>query len=272
MIPIGILTAPGGSSLDPATVAFNARVVVAGGTLSNNEITAINTLVLSLKSANIWNSLLCIYPMVGASAASCAQNLKSASFTGIFSSGWTFSSNGAKPDGTTAYMETNFNFFTQASMSNAHFSMYSRTQNSSVNGFQLGAKENIGGPEIGLYQYYSVVSVKGGTYIEYPNTAPKINNSNTLGYQIVSRLSTTNARLYFNGSLLNVNTDTQTPGFQVNKTIYLAAMNPPISQPIINYTPHENAFTTFGNGLNDTEANNLYTAVQAFQTTLSRQV
>ena len=38
------------------------------------------------------------------------------------------------------------------------------------------------------------------------------------------------------------------------------------------YTPHQNAFTSIGDGLTDTEAANLYTAVQAFQTALNRQV
>jgi hypothetical protein len=38
------------------------------------------------------------------------------------------------------------------------------------------------------------------------------------------------------------------------------------------YTTKECAFASIGDGLTDTEASNFYTAVQAFQTTLSRQV
>jgi hypothetical protein len=34
----------------------------------------------------------------------------------------------------------------------------------------------------------------------------------------------------------------------------------------------ECAFSSIGDGLTDTQASNFYTAVQAFQTTLSRQV
>ena len=50
-----------------------------------------------------------IYPMVGASAAACAQNLKSSSFTGTFTSGWTFASSGVTPNGTSAYFNTYIN-------------------------------------------------------------------------------------------------------------------------------------------------------------------
>jgi hypothetical protein len=39
-----------------------------------------------------------------------------------------------------------------------------------------------------------------------------------------------------------------------------------------NYFNNEIAFSSIGDGLTDTEAANFYTAVQAYQTTLSRQV
>jgi hypothetical protein len=38
------------------------------------------------------------------------------------------------------------------------------------------------------------------------------------------------------------------------------------------YSTKECAFASIGDGLTDTEAGNLYTAVQAYQTTLGRQV
>jgi hypothetical protein len=61
-----------------------------------------------------------IYPMVGASAAACAQNLKSSSFTGTFSSGWTFASTGVTPNGTSAYMDTTFLPSTSFTNNNTH--------------------------------------------------------------------------------------------------------------------------------------------------------
>jgi len=40
----------------------------------------------------------------------------------------------------------------------------------------------------------------------------------------------------------------------------------------IEYSNRNIAFASIGDGITDTEASNFYTAVQAFQTTLSRQV
>ena len=50
-------------------------------------------------------------------------------------------------------------------------------------------------------------------------------------------------------------------------SIYIAA-----SRNQANYFNNQLAFSSIGDGLTDTEAANLYTRVQAFQTSLSRQV
>ena len=65
--------------VDPDAAAFFARVTAAGGTLSATEQTAVNTLVVTMKADGTWTPMKAIYPMVGASAAACAQNLKSSS-------------------------------------------------------------------------------------------------------------------------------------------------------------------------------------------------
>ena len=94
------------ASFDADAVAFFGRVTTAGGSLSATEKAAVNTLVVQMKADGTWTPMKAIYPMVGASAAACAQNLKSASFTGTFSSGWTFASTGVTGNGTSAYMDT----------------------------------------------------------------------------------------------------------------------------------------------------------------------
>ena len=82
------------ASFDADAGAFFGRVTTAGGSLSLTEKQAVNQLVLDLKANSLWTPMKAIYPMVGASAAACAQNLKSSCFTGTFSSGWTFASGG----------------------------------------------------------------------------------------------------------------------------------------------------------------------------------
>ena len=113
--------------IDADAQAFFDRVTAATGTLSATEKSAINTLVVQMKADNIWNSMKAIYPMVGSSAAACAQNLKSSSFTGSFTSGWTFASTGVTPNGTSAYFDTFFIPSVEFSGANASISVYTRT-------------------------------------------------------------------------------------------------------------------------------------------------
>jgi S-DNA-T family DNA segregation ATPase FtsK/SpoIIIE len=55
-----------------------------------------------------------------------------------------------------------------------------------------------------------------------------------------------------------------------DKEIYLGCLN--LDGTAAQFSNYENAFASIGDGLTDTEASNFYTAVQAFQTTLGRQV
>ena len=54
--------------------------------------------------------------------------------------------------------------------------------------------------------------------------------------------------------------------------IYIGAYNAYLNGTPAQYSNHQQALTSIGNGLTDTEAANYYTAVQAFQTTLGRNV
>ena len=133
----GVFTLRGGSfggrfqaSVSPSdsdAQAFFSRVTTAGGTLSATEQSAITTLVTSLKSTGIWTAMKAIYPMVGSSAAACAQNLVSSSFTGTFSSGWTYANTGVTPNGTSAFMNTGLNIAANLLQNNTHISVYLRT-------------------------------------------------------------------------------------------------------------------------------------------------
>jgi len=138
---IGILASQGG--FDSDAQAFFDRVDTAGGTLSDTEKAAVNQLVLDMKADGIWSYMKAIYPMVGASAAACAQNLRSSSFTGSFSSGWTFASTGVKGNGTSTFMDTNLSSNTSLSLNDLSLSIYSRTD-SNIGG-DIGDKNLTGG-------------------------------------------------------------------------------------------------------------------------------
>lgn len=252
--------------ISDAGLFFN-RVTAAGGTLTQTERSAVSRLVNDLKSANLWDSMKAIYPMVGASAAACAQNLKNSSFTGTFSSGWTFSSNGALPNGTSAYMNTALNPNGTLNYDSFHLSYYSRTQSLGYDGGVIG-QGNGSSNNTYLAPYYPGVAAKFFLNGNYPTNAVSINNTTTIGL-IVGNKEAINARkLYLNSTLLVTNTTSYTNTFN-NNTFYLGALNYGTAQY---FTSYQCAFCSIGDGLTNIQESNLYTTVQAFQTTLGRQV
>ena len=84
---------------DPDAQAFFNAVEGGGDTLTPTEKSAVNTLVLNLKSDNLWNSLDCFYPFVGGTSSSTKWNLKDprdldAAFRITWTGGMSFASSG----------------------------------------------------------------------------------------------------------------------------------------------------------------------------------
>lgn len=251
--------------IDPDFTAFNARVIAAGGTLNATEESAIQNLCIALKDANIWGSLKAIYPMVGASAAACAQNLKSSSFTGTFNGTLTYASSGVTPNGTSGYLDTNLQMDTNLSVNSNHISYYSRTPDAINSKFDYGAIQGSNPAHYGVFRYVGDMAFfvngheTGTQWIDTPN-------SNGSGFFISNRQSSNIFKAVRNSSILATNTTTNTGGMP-SINMYIMRVNGSNL-----YGIRECAFASIGDGLSDTQAADFYTAVQAFQTTLGRQV
>lgn len=246
---------------DSDAQAFFQRVADANGTLSATEKTAVNTLVVQMKFDGIWNSMKAIYPMVGASDAACKQNLKSSSFTGSFSSGWTFASKGVKGDGISAFMNTNFNPSINMINDSASMAVYNRTIN--PNNGRHGLRDNAGGTElickIGTVAF-PIINV-GSNFGGFSFT------SNGQGFIQAIRTSATRIVGLQNSSLF-IGSQNQ---YRMNANFLISASNVLGTTPL-NFSNQEIAFFSLGDGLTDAEAGLFYTAVQNFNTTLLRQV
>jgi len=260
------------SLMDVDATAFFNRVIAAGGSLTVNEQNAINILVNEMKAANVWNSMQAIYPMVGSSAAACAQNLKSASFTGTFSSGWTFASTGVTPNGTSAFMDTGCNpSFLTNWITNNHQSFYSRTQTPSGSGWNIGIGNSFSGsPLFGLAVVRSgnVAIYDSGFYLTGRTTSTQ---SDGRAFWLGSCTASNLRKLIKNGSVISTNTTSDTIAAS-NGNIAIGALYDTSSSSANFFMSQQCAFSSIGDGLTDTQAANFYTAVQTFQTTLSRQV
>ena len=242
---------------DADAQAFFDRVATAGGTLSTTEKLATNQLVLDMKSAGIWTAMRAVYPMVGASAAACAQNLKSSSFTGTFTSGWTFASTGVTPNGTSAYMNSGLNASTNLSPTSLSFGGYTSSM-ADATGYH--------GAFISNYFMQSFKSYNFTEYYRTTNTSIMIAGG-TLGMVQANQVGT-DSRIYKNNTLgtNDINLMVSLP----NVNMFIGGTNNGGSGTF--FDNHLISYYYYADGLNPTQALNHYTAVQAFQTTLSRQV
>jgi hypothetical protein len=258
-----------GSAFDPDALAFFGRVTSAGGTLSNTEKNAVNQLVLDMKSYGIWTSMKAIYPMVGASASACAQNLRSASFTGSFSSGWTFSANGVQGNGTSAFFNTALNTLTNLTSTSTHLSIYVRNNSNGGGGspYDLANATNSGmtvNPTYLIARYSSNLAYLGIADVNYGTTSASLDSR---GFWLGATNGSRAQNLYKNATLVGVGTGS---GNFANNNLYLGSANGG-GTPFF-FSDKQFALCSIGDGLNATQQSNFYTAVQTFQTTLSRQV
>tara|TARA_R110000822_G_scaffold234896_1_gene365867 strand:- start:135 stop:944 length:810 start_codon:yes stop_codon:yes gene_type:complete len=255
-----------GVSYDPDALAFFGRVDAATATtdfLTVTEKDAVNDLVLQMKSDLIWTSMKAIYPMVGGGTgtlaqkqAACEQNLVSSSFTGTFSSGWTFASTGVTP--TNAYMITGLAPSGNLSQNSAHVSSYIRGTNA-ANQIYMGSKD--AGSNLIYVLNFGFVAVNNGD-----QAATNLAGQN--GFLLNTRTSITNLVQYRNATAVNTLSVTST-GLNT-QPIWIGAYNN--NGAILFPSNNEIAFSSIGDGLSTLEESDFYTAVNTFQTTLLRNV
>ena len=263
-VKVGVRVASGGGGIDTDAQAF----ITAASITDSTQQSAINTLVTQLKGYGIWTKLKAVYPFVGGTASSHKFNLKDprdldAAFRLQFYGGWTHSSTGALPNGTTAYADTLFVPNSNLSVNSAHLSKYNRTN------------DLVGNKLDGVYDSYNNTLYQ----INYPVATTNIGNvatmisyvqTDTRGLFTTSRTSSTSVKTYKNSTQQGA-TNTTLNSVLPAKKVYLAARNDDNVDPYF-YNTYETAFFSLGDGLSDTETTNMYTAVQLFNTTLNRQV
>jgi hypothetical protein len=256
------------ASFDADAVAFFGRVTTAGGSLSATEKAAVNTLVVQMKANSLWTPMKAIYPMVGASASACAQNLKSSSFTGTFTSGWTFASTGVTGNGSSTYMDTTLiPSVSIASLNSTHLSYYVNT-NVGIQKFQIGVRGGVVNSDLFIGARWNTTenfnAVNNDTNANF-----KSELNNVKGFLAVSRINSTIYK-YYKDNTLSATYSVNSTSLPNTYPIWIGALN--LSGSILFPDTSQCAFASIGDGLTDTQASNFYTAVQAMQVTLSRSV
>ena len=252
-----------GGGVDPDAQAF----ITAASITNPTQQSAINQLVLDSKGYSIWSKFIAIYPIVGGVASSHAVNLKTpGTYNLTFSTGWTHSANGMTPNGSSAYADTALNPSSALTLNSTHLSFYSRTN--------VSASQR----EIAIYQAGDNPTIALGTNFgneisDHYNYNQRISASiaSSTGFYISARTTSTSHKLYKNNTTLGTNTSTNVNSLP-NGNLFIGASNNTTLGVISSYSTKQCAFASIGYGLTDTDAANFYTAVQAYQTALSRNV
>ena len=253
-----------GGGVDPDAQAF----ITAASITDPTQQSAINTLVVDLKGYNIWTKFKAIYPIVGGSASSHKWNLKDprdldAAFRLTFATGWTHSSTGMTPDGVSAFANTFLAPSSVLSLDSTHISGYLRT-NLQYAG-PIISTENAGSYDNGLYIWPWQSSGLYSVRINDNTSTFSSVTYNISGLHLATRTASTVKKYRLNTTQI-FSSGVSSSALNTS-SIYLGA-----SRNNANYNGNQLAFASIGDGLDDTEAANYYTAVQAYQTTLGRQV
>jgi hypothetical protein len=260
---VGITT----PAVDPDAQAF----ITAASITDPTQQSAINTLVTDLKGYSIWSKMKALYPFVGGTASSHKFNLKNpldtdAAFRLVFSGGWTHSSTGATPNGTNAYADTKLDLINNTTLNSTSFGVYSRT-NSNGTEVEIGAEGSAPTSGSNIFIRFS-----GVTYARVNSLQAWISYSDTdsRGFYISNRTASNVVNTWRNN--VKKATGTTPSLLPVGNVSYTLGVNNVAVGAKQYYSTKEQAFAFIGDGLTDTEAGNFYTAVQAFQTALNRNV
>jgi hypothetical protein len=248
-----ILKSGGGFDADAASF------FTAAGITDLTQKNAINQFVLDLKSNSLWSKQKEIHLYFLGDSTKNSFNLKNPStFVNVFSSGWTYGSNGATPNGTSAYCQSGLNPSTHCSTNSISFGVYFNTlptKSASANGvFVAGYNTLYRGSLVGNYTYWN-----GGEILR--STSSGDNN----GFQQVSRFNTTQQLRKHKSNATETITDSYTS--LPNAVFYKGVAN-----GLAQYEDRRFTLTYIADGLTGSEMDNMYTCVQTLMTTLGINV
>jgi hypothetical protein len=260
--------------ITPDTDADAAAFISAAGITDPTQQSAIETLVTDLKTNSLWTKMYAIYPFVGGTSTTHKYNLKDprdldAAFRLAFSGTVTHNSNGITPNGTNGYANTYLTPSTTMVNNDTHISYYCRT-NSAAARIEIGV--SMATSRMVMHTKWSDNNLYSDCY-EFTNGRVAIANSDSTGFYIQTRVSSTDHRVFRNGSQLGSTNTTTTTGTTADITnpIFIGARNTHTSGAA-DYSNRNLAFASFGTSLTTGESSTLNTIISTFQTTLGRNV
>ena len=250
--------------IDPDAQSFLTATGITDPTIES----AINQLVLDLKSYGIWSKMIAIYPIVGGTADTHKFNLKNpqntdAAYRITWAGTVTHNAYGFQGNGTTGVGYTHIQIATALSQNNVSAAMYVRTvagggtdygSISGGNGMQLNTRytDNLNYNKL----------MHGGAHFTQASTDGS-------GFWQQSRTSSSSYYVQQNTTRNTASVASSTP--PSGEYIALAAIGT-AETTAVGFSAKQYSFASFGSGLSTTEMDNYNTAVQSFQETLGRNI
>ena len=251
------------------TYYINANnFLVAAGITDTTIKQAIWKLTKDLIENNLWSKLNAVYPFVGGTATTCKFNLinpidSDAAFRLTFNNtvSGDFTANGWQGNGVNSYANTHIAPNTLLSYDNQSYSFYNGVNSTFDPSCEMGvADSSSSGINCFLAGYLTI-----NEFVLDNSFAPQT----AVGQYLISRLNTSTKKLYVNSNSAISKTSTAT-NFTLSNLFINARNDFDTTVPYPSNARKQ--FATIGQGLTDTEAANLYTCIQTFQTSLSRNV
>lgn len=265
-------------SNDITVFDVNAQAVInaiqgTGVTLTTTEKNACNSLISSLKSYSLWTKIDVLYGFLGGTAAAHKFNWVNPLDTDaarrlVFNGGWTHSATGILGNGVNSYADSKFpmNGFSQ---NDSHLSIYCRT-NTTANIIDYGV-------QFTSVSYSSFISCKlSGNFNSRLNTSGFSDgltaNTDSKGHYLSYRNNSANITTRKNLNTANTFSQTSTTAGANTLPVFLGNLNFNGTPLGGYYSNREYCFATIGKAFTASESTIFYNIVQAYQTTLGRQV
>ena len=232
------------------------------------QASAVNTLVTGLKAGGLWTKMKAIYPFVGGTASTHKYNLKDpqdtdGAFRLVFSGGLTHDSNGIKGNATNAYYDTKFNPSVHLTSSTGGSAFLYCNNSVADNGADLAANQS------GVNTRFQVMASYAGSFYAsmLATNLYSASNTATVGFFGATREPSNTTSFY---AVKDTNSYSYSDSFANPNSNVAGLCVCTDSTSFAYFTGRRHSFSCMGEGLTTTQAQNLRTAVIAFNTTLGR--
>jgi len=242
--------------------------------LSTPQKDALDALVVAMKGIG-WSKFTAVYPFIGGSAAAHKWNLVNpadtdGAFRGVFAGTGTHNSSGYAGNGTTGYMDTKLIPSVDLSVNDAHFGIYfTAAGGGSANG-RHGCESSATANNLLIG-----AGLSGSSYYRMWGTANDgqiaVTQADVTDFFLMTRRGASDMEAYKASTSVQTNSgSTGVGGLPVSRSVYVGAHNEDGTAAY--FSDLGMGLVTMGTGLTDGEVSTYYTAIQAYQTALSRNV